>query len=857
MDAKLIKTLITNLEYYDAHIQQDENGTIIKRESLLEHTELSLRYFRQIWEEKCVGDMLNRFCSQIWNGMTKEAKVFLEEMIWGIPVFHDLGKINPDFQRLKLMNDRITEKSVFTCVASRHSIISSVLYMEYFLGNLQETVENKEDRKILKRFILFHAYIIGRHHSDLDTFDRFVKSMEEEAGSDIIELFRDGKCMAWKNVFVLHGKKVKSIFKEFSRYETASYEECIGIYTYEKMLYSLLVASDYYATTEFMSGVQIEQFGNLNNISEWLEVYENTELMRKIRVYQKEKYPGTVDELKEEKNINQLRTEMLCDAERMLKAHVNDTLFYLEAPTGSGKSNTALDLSLQLMKEDVRLRKIYYIYPFNTLVEQNMESLKKAFGANSEIFNSIAVVNSLVPIKMTEMAKRQEADSESDLYYQKALLDRQFLNYPMIVSTHVSLFDTMFGNTKESAFGFHQLMNSVIVLDEIQSYKNTLWGEIICFLKEISYLLNMKVIIMSATLPNLDMLSENTYQAVTLIKDKERYFSNSCFKDRVKISYDLLGINDTENKLAEHIRSFVNRGKKVLIEFIKKDTAYQFFERLKEDKTITCEVEYMSGDDSLMERNRILNKIKKEKGAIILVATQVIEAGVDIDMDIGYKNISKLDSEEQFLGRINRSCLRNGKVYFFKLDDGKRIYRDDIRAEKEFTLENPEMRKYLENKNFYEYYRQILGVLKKNYNDLVSSAGLNEFFQNEVGTLKWISVKDRMKLISEDSWSMSVFLARTLENEKGEKLDGKEIWEAYARILNDFQMSYAKKKVELSKITSKMSYFIYQIKRNYNLIYNDRIGEIFYIENGGQYFKNGKLDRKKVQGEIGEFVDFI
>lgn len=50
--------------------------------------------------------------------------------------------------------------------------------------------------------------------------------------------------------------------------------------------------------------------------------------------------------------------------------------------------------------------------------------------------------------------------------------------------------------------------------------------------------------------------------------------------------------------------------------------------------------------------------------AVILVATQVVEAGIDIDMDIGYKDISKLDSEEQFIGRINRNFKRKGVVYF-------------------------------------------------------------------------------------------------------------------------------------------------------------------------------------------------
>ena len=54
-----------------------------------------------------------------------------------------------------------------------------------------------------------------------------------------------------------------------------------------------------------------------------------------------------------------------------------------------------------------------------------------------------------------------------------------------------------------------------------------------------------------------------------------------------------------------------------------------------------------------------------------------------------------------------------------------------------------------------------------------------------------------------------------------------------------------------------MNCFIYQIKRNQDLLYNDKVGEIFYIEDGEKYFKNGKLDRKKIQGEVGRFVEFI
>ncbi len=109
----------------------------------------------------------------------------------------------------------------------------------------------------------------------------------------------------------------------------------------------------------------------------------------------------------------------------------------------------AVNLSFQLMKQNPGIGKIFYVYPFNTLIEQNLESMEKIFGG-SKVMEDIAVVNSMKPIPM-DRAKRKTDELQ---YYQEALLNRQFLNYPMILTTHVSLFDTMFGRRKESTFDF-------------------------------------------------------------------------------------------------------------------------------------------------------------------------------------------------------------------------------------------------------------------------------------------------------------------------------------------------------------------------------------------------------------------
>ena len=853
---KIIETIIKDIERYHAHIVENKEKEIIRRELLTEHIECTEKYFEILAKEKQLRKMLERFIEEMFEELSEEGTQFFWEMIKGIPLFHDLGKINPDFQKRAMQNSEITESNMFSHLGRKHSLLSAIMYIDYYREELKRRVKAKADKEKLRPFIIYHSYVIAQHHSDLKDFQGFITLLKEKAGKDAIDIFLEGKCEAYQKEFRLTNQSLLNLLKTVDNTDWSK-EQNIVLYAYVKLLYSFLVASDYYATTEFMSQMEIRQFGNLDEIEKWMDIYESTDVMKSVRNYQKEQYPKPIEKIGK-KDMNDLRTEILTDAEKVLMENKNSSIFYLEAPTGSGKSNTAMDLSFQLVKNCGNLHKIYYIYPFNTLVEQNMENLRKVFGGSKEILEQITVINSLTPIKMSQRQKKAEEETEDTLYYQRALLDRQFLNYPMIISTHVSLFDVMFGNTKESAFGFHQLMNSVIVLDEIQSYKNGIWGEMIYFLKQFASLLNMKIIIMSATLPNLDILSGSTYKAVELMKNRDKYYSHVCFKNRVKISYELLMSPNIQEDLVRHVLKKATDGKKVLVEFIKKESASNFFECLKEKDNLPCDVEYMSGEDSIIERSRILHRIKESTRGIILVATQVVEAGVDIDMDIGYKNISKLDSEEQFMGRINRSCQREGEVYFFKLDEGSGIYRDgDIRIEKRFTLENDEMKNILLEKEFSLYYEKILDVLKRNRNDLSNDSGLDCFFENRVGKLNWFKVKEKMKLIEEDNWSMSVYLAREIDDGQGNKLDGKKLWQEYVELLKDFSMNYAKKKVKLSEVISKMNCFIYQIKRNSDLNYNDKVGEIFYIEEGEKYFKNGKLDRKKIQSEIGEFVDFI
>lgn len=854
MEADILKNLVKNINQYKAHKKSKDNEIVY--ETLLAHTELINKYFVKFWQSKNSDEIFDRFCNVFWqkenidNELKNKAKDLLKEIIMIMPIFHDIGKVNPNFQLMKLKVNDFKENKAY--VNTHHSFLSSMFYMDYCRKLVYDEKNEDEIVNLLAEFILYNGYIIARHHSELGSLTEFTKLInldDDTYFSKLKQIINNEDIYSVKIDFIKSDiedmfRNLNKVDKDAEKVGRRSIKQGVYLSIYIRWLYSLLVASDYYATSEFMNDTDFSEVSDLDNIGYWNKFYEETSLLKSIRKYQKTKYPLSDEELNTVKDINILRSEIFCEVEEKIKANADKNIFYLEAPTGSGKSNTAINASFKLMQHDDRLQKIFYIYPFNTLAEQNLETLEKIFADNEAIKQNIAVINSITPIKV----------SEKDVY-QKALLDRQFLNYPMILSTHVSLFNIIFGNRQSDVFAFYQLANSVIVLDEIQSYKNKIWAEIICYLKELAKMFNIKIIIMSATLPDLDILSKFQAQAVNLLENPSRFFAVDCFKNRVKLNYDLLKVDKDSilNELKTHLKQYLKSDKKILIEFIKKKTAHDFWVDLQENEDFKdVQIEYLSGDDSIAERKRILDKVKKAIGTIILVSTQVIEAGVDIDMDIGYKNISKLDSEEQFLGRINRSCKKEGIAYFFEVDEASDIYKDDVRLSESIVLKDVNMQKILELKLFDEYYKKVLETTMGKY-----GYHFDEFIK-DISDLNYESISTHMKLIDDTQDMVQIYIIRTLCVD-GEVLDGKQIWDNYVDLWENGRktMSYAEWKIKLSRITSKMNNFIYQVSK-YNLHigqFYEQMGNIICLDDGDKYFTKDKFNREMLQGVGG--IDFI
>lgn len=847
-----IEDIIVKPELFYAHC---DRGNGKNPEILKEHVDRCYHYFEELWEHKNFKAVFENFQKELAPELSNEGIKLFYSLIVNVIIFHDYGKINPRFQSITMKNT-LRKLTVIDCLeGTNHSMLSAAIYLDYFYEKIQESPLSKDEKNIIHVFMLANAYVITRHHGNLSGFEAFLEEFQQN--QQLADIF---SCMN-QGVFaeVYHGpfckKGLHSVnmpMQNKRKYDSFSEKQSLqlGLYAYIRFLFSVLVSCDYYATSEYDNGIQMSAFGTIEN-TEFVTQYEQSERVKQIRRFNPE---SCVDD---KKDINILRNRMFYEAEQTLLENKDANVAFAEAPTGSGKSNLAMNCSLKLL--DKNINKIFYVYPFNTLVEQNYDTLEKIYG-QTDIFKSIAVINSITPIPLNGTRKFWENldKEENEKFYQKALLDRQFLNYPFILTTHVNLFQIMFGCEREAAISFYQLAGSVVVLDEIQSYKNVLWTEIMMFLQCYSRLLNMKIIIMSATLPKLDMLTGNHEKVVNLIKNPEKYFQDARFKKRVALSYELL-YPDRKTEMKElyaHVLGQAQKGRKLLMEFITKTSAEKFYHMLTESGREDLQIFCMTGDDNQIDRKRILREMDtadKDK-AVILVATQVVEAGIDIDMDIGYKDISKLDSEEQFIGRINRNFKRKGVVYFFDMDNESGIYKEDYRVDTAYTLRKDEMKQLLADKNFGKYYDYIIKGIRKYRNDRKNENGIEAFVDN-VKKLDFVWISQKMKLIDKnDDWKMSVYFAREITTDTGEIIDGKQVWERYRELLSDMTMNYAKKQILLSEVKSKMSYFIYQIKIDNSLDYNDRIGELYLIEDAEQYFENGRLNTDKFYSQGNLFV---
>lgn len=784
-------------------------------ETLQEHSETVQYYYNRLNTINNLDQIIQNITSKIKFGnkyISNESQQMVREMFEKAIYLHDIGKVNPAFQK-ELNNELDCYINSSETNNTEHSMLSSLLYIDIFNDKIL-TISNRRDRKFLYFILYVFSYIISRHHTYLE---------------DLFDAKYIHKLNKWYNKVIDNPSYISyytykdrlrelDIGKLFNTIRINKHSE-FPFYILTKLLYSTLLTCDFYATYSFFENKKPDFiYLNDNDKNKLITSYKNTNILKSINQYKN----GTklLDN-----DINKIRSDLFLETEKNLLKNLNSHIYYLEAPTGSGKTNMSINLGLNLLKYNTNINKLMYVFPFNTLIEQTKDTLDEVFDSKIREKYRVQVLNSSTPIV---------ANCDENTDYNKELLNKQTLQYPITLTSHVNLFKGLFGTNRDSNLSLVNMCNSVVILDEIQSYKNDRWMEIIKFLSQFAELLNIRFIIMSATLPKLSKLLNKTVNHVDLVTNKDKYFQHDLFKKRVNISYEYLTKErKSEDKFLEDFDEIIHKhgNKKYLIEFINTKTADSIYERLKskyKNKLILC----LTGNDNKDYRKAIIKKIKDESiDDVILVTTQVIEAGVDIDMDIGIKDISLFDSEEQFLGRINRSNKKEGIAYFFNIDNPSFIYKDDLRLE--FSILNKEYQEYLIQKNFDTYYKYVFDRLDT-YKSEMNDNHINNFLHN-VLLLNFKQVEQHMKLIEDNKITLFI----NYKTEGGET--GEKIWREYEELINDRDKSYAQKEIEKTILNNKMDQFTYQYIDNQSRIdkkpkhFDEVVGNIFYIEEGERF----------------------
>lgn len=859
-----IESVLINADQYWAHRPHDSTSRQ-RPETLPEHVHLVNGYFLELIQQHQLDGVVDKLIASIAhdhfpNQPALELGNLLKRLFVSTVLFHDFGKVNENFQaNPKKMNNPAFSEIPGLVIETRHAKLGAYLYVySHFLEISKLAITDQVEQRSLFYIALLLSYPIIKHHGS-----RLLKP----DGKGIAFSEAEIKCMAgyiarygWGHVPKLAGELFleRNLDNRFFLW-TDKIGFDFSILALLRLNFSLLTAADYLATSEYMNQSGIDDFGVLTDElrAKLISATRSSKSYNADAFHLADDPSWQLANPTERNNetLNALRLEMAVQAIQQVRKHPNQRLFYLEAPTGGGKTNVSALVTAELLRLDPSLNKVFYVFPFTTLITQTHKALRETWQLDDSQMGLLHSRGGFQP--------REEVDAGSEGDYGKQWknqLANLFAFFPVCLLTHIRFFDILKSNEKDSIYLMHRLANSVVIIDELQSYPPKHWDKMLFWLDHYSRAFNIRFVLMSATLPRIDGLNvglSNPPAFVDLLPSAKDYFRNPNFSDRVHFRFDLLESPGKKNprtiefvELVEAVlgesRSYADahRGRVfTIIEFIYKKSATEFANLIGGE--FFDRVFVLSGTILEPRRREIINFLKregkrKEPKKILLITTQVVEAGVDIDMDLGFKNISLIDSDEQLAGRVNRNVTKAVcDVFLFKLNEPGILYKHDDRFDiTRDKLTIADHRAILKTKDFGRLYNQVLAG-RNNLNQKVGIDNFTTKYLPNVRQLDYEAIHKNFQLIEQRN--LSVFVPLSLptiveseqegayeavfsEAELGfliyhkcyfngdQRVDGSSVWTLYRR-LNDLRTmnmteSQVSKKI-MQGILSKFTFSIF------------------------------------------------
>lgn len=706
-----------------------------------------------------------------------------------VALSHDLGKETQIFQNY-LVDHKKSEDTP-------HALISAIQTFFLVFTKL-EVFELSEEKRTLLSVIAFMA--VKRHHGSLEEFmrtfmispldkDRLIRqanSINEELHYNLLKnLTGNGfpgpypisQITQWIRDFELQFMKIKlKIRKELEA-------RSIDYYLIQTLLFSLLIDADK------------------------LDVTIGKNLHRSQLVLS----PNFVDQFKsslcfKENKINLLREEAYEEVTK--KAFDLDQKIYsIHLPTGLGKTFASLSFALKL-RNQIEIKngykpRIIYSLPFMSIIDQNAEVFENVLKKNA------IPIDTSILLKHHHLAESYYSQDESDYKIDDAKILIEGWNSELIITTFVQVFETLISHRNRSLKKFHRMFGSIIILDEIQAIPIHYWELLRQLFIKLANEFNTYIIFVTATQPMIFKSNE-----IKSLSNANYYFSKM---DRIKMISHL----DKPLQLDEFIDNLhFEQDKSYLFIFNTIQSAKDAFVLLQEK---TGEpVLYLSTHVIPYERLIRIHCLKKKK-VRFAVTTQLIEAGVDIDFDIVYRDFAPLDSINQSAGRCNRNWNRQGEIRVIDLrnKEGKSfafLVYDSILLDqtRKVLLKNPEIAEHDFLKVTEQYYKEIKDRISTDQSvDIMKAMEYLRYDSNDSVT----SIRN-FHLIDQEP-KLNIFIERNKEAARA--------WEEY-ELIRDIENKFERKN-QFDRIKARFGKYMISVYSNIKNIPPENEGICYVSQN--------------------------
>jgi len=542
-------------------------------------------------------------------GTAKLAAIFSSEFgcgEWGrlAGLWHDLGKYSKEFQNMILA---ATDAHIETKKGRvDHSTAGAIYAVEKF----------KIPGKTSNPGRIF-SYLIAGHHAGLTDWQ------SADAGNrSLIHRLQNNE--------LLKKALASNIPQEITEQSLPrqKFRTSEGHALWIRMLYSCLVDADFLDTEEFLEPGKLKKRKGYLSLNELLTLFEE---------YMAKKQSEADDTF-----VNKQRAEILRQCKS--KSSNKPAIFTLTVPTGGGKTLSSMAFALHHAMEYDKNR-IIYVIPYTSIIEQTADQFR-------QIFNN-AVIEHHSNVDM----------SDEGYETTRSRLACENWDAPVIVTTSVQFFESLFANRSSRCRKLHNIVNSVVVLDEVQILPPEYLNPILHAMKELHKNYGVTFVLSTATQPAFgehkafDFHFEGLGTTVEIMDNPDAL--HKAFK-RVKVHVpdNLLTSctwEDLSEELAQHpsVLCIVNR----------RDDCRLLYELIPEGSI------HLSALMCGAHRSKVISQIKqrlKDKLPTCVISTQLVEAGVDLDFPVVYRALAGLDSIAQAAGRCNREgLLKQGSVMVF------------------------------------------------------------------------------------------------------------------------------------------------------------------------------------------------